>query len=166
MPDLKQTVIADTSVLYYLEQISLLELLPNLYGKITITPEVISELDAGAKQGLAVPNVKAMNFFSTKSITVPKFIDLIPDLGKGEASVLALAIELDNALLILDDLLARKVAHFEGLRITGTLGVMIRARKEGYLQELKPNLIRLMEVGFFLADHLFEHALFVVGESG
>ena len=166
MPDLKeQFVIADTSVLYYLNQISLLELLPKLYGQITVTPEVLSELEAGAKQGLAVPNVKAMDCFSTQSITIPKFIDLIPDLGKGEASVLALAIELDNALLILDDLLARKVAHFEGLQITGTIGVMIRARKEGWLPELKPSLMKLAEAGFYLSEHLFKHALYVVGES-
>ncbi len=166
MPDSDpKSVIADTSVLYYLNQVSLLSLLPRMYGTITVTPEVISELEAGAKQGLTVPNIKAMDGFSTQSITVPRFIDLIPDLGKGEASVLALAIELGNALLILDDLLARKVAHAEGLKITGTVGLMIRARKNGCLQELKPYLIKLKEAGFFLANHLFEHALYVVGES-
>lgn len=160
-----QTVIADTSVIYYLGQISLLELLPKLYGKITVTSEVIAELEAGAKQGLTVPDVKEMGCFYNQSITVPRFIDLIPDLGKGEASVLALAIELDNALLILDDLLARKVTHSEGLKITGTVGVLIRACKESYLNNLSPNLIKLKEAGFFLSDHLFEHALSIVGET-
>lgn len=166
MPDTKQQlVIADTSVLYYMYQISLLELLPKLYGTVTVTPEVVSELEAGAKQGLTVPDVKALECFSSQSITVPRFLDLIPDLGKGEASILALALEKEEALVIVDDLLARKVANYEGLTVTGTVGVLIRARKEGWLQELRPNLVKLKEAGFFLADHLVEHALYVVGES-
>ena len=63
MPDLKeQFVIADTSVLYYLNQISLLELLPKLYGQITVTPEVF-RTGSGSQAGIGGAKCKSDGLF-------------------------------------------------------------------------------------------------------
>lgn len=159
-----QTVIADTSVLYYPHQLSLLNILPELYGNVTITPQVADELAAGMEQGLSVPDIKALEYISCQSIATPKFLDLIPDLGKGEASVLALVLEQEDVLVILDDLLARRTAHAQGLKLTGTVGVLIRARKESLIPNLKTCIVRLQDAGFFLSEHLTKHALNLVGE--
>lgn len=79
---------------------------------------------------------------------------------RGEASAIALGIERPGCLLILDDAKARKRAEVEGLRITGTVGVLLKADHKGLLPAgMGPVLLRLLSVGFRISDVLFQEAL-------
>lgn len=69
-------------------------------------------------------------------------------MDKGEASAIALALKFDNVLLILDDLKGRKEAEKLGLKITGTLGILIKTKQSGLIQELRPYLEDLKAAGF------------------
>lgn len=72
------------------------------------------------------------------------------DLGTGEREVLSLAAERPEAMAILDDALARRMALHLGIRFTGTLGVLLRAKAAGHLEAIKPVVDRLQELGFRL----------------
>jgi len=82
----------------------------------------------------------------------------------GEAEVLALGCEEVRPLLIIDDGLARKIAKLQTFKFTGTAGVLLKAKKEGYLPEIKPILERLKVSGFYLNDKLILDILKIAGE--
>ena len=118
-------VISNTSCLIALSNIGRLEVLQKLYGTIIITPEVRMEF------GDALPDWIFVLPVSDPSRT--KLIQSTLDLG--ESSSIALATESDNPLLILDDGKARQFAKGMGLTLTGTLGVVIKAKQSSLITE-------------------------------
>jgi hypothetical protein len=86
-------------------------------------------------------------------------------LGPGESEAIVVASERSHALLVLDDLRARRVATSMGLRLTGTVGVLLRARREGRIASVADALTRVADVGFRLSADLRAEALRLAGES-
>ncbi len=161
MPD----VISNTSPLYYLHRIEQLSILRELYGHVWVTPQVVEELRAGADQGLSVPEVNRIEWIKVRAVTVPRMLELISDLGKGEASILALAMEIENPLLIVDDALGRRIASAQAIALTGTVGVLIKAKQVGILSAVASQLDRLKTAGFYLHDAVYQKALCLAGEK-
>ena len=58
-----------------------------------------------------------------------------------------------DSVCVLDDALARQVARTLQLRITGTLGVLIDAKRAGIIPTVRPFLDQLQSLGFRLAGH-------------
>ncbi len=125
---LKTLVIVNTSPLLYLHQVGCLELLQQLYGTITVPPAVPQELEIGKLQGVDVPEVNSIEWIQTRPVASATLIPAVIDLGQGEAEVIALGLENPDSLLIFDDSLARRIADLYGLRYTGTLGVLVKAK--------------------------------------
>jgi len=90
---------------------------------------------------------------------------LITDLGPGESEVLALALETPNSVVILDDDLARRTAEMSGIRLTGTLGMLLDAKQAGLLEEIAPLLERLQALGFRLSQGTKAAVLKIAGEA-
>jgi len=159
-----EAVICNTSVLFYLHRLSCLELLKQLY-EIVIVPEVVvHELEQGRIAGEDVPDVANYPWIQIRPTHIPEVLRLITDLGPGEAGVLALALEEQDATVILDDLLARRLAELKGLKITGTLGVLLKAKQKGYIKAIAPFLNRLLELDFRLSESLQKEILKLAGE--
>lgn len=76
-----------------------------------------------------------------------------------------MATELHDNLLILDDYRAREAAKRLGLKITGTLGILIRAKQARVVDEVKPILDALMDIGFRLNEVIYLEVLRIVGET-
>ena len=91
---------------------------------------------------------------------------LMLDLHKGEAQAIALAIELHADLLIVDDYEARKTATDLGLHITGLGGVLLEAKKQSFINEVKPLLDQIINsAGFYLSVQVYNRILQFAGES-
>jgi len=147
MPNI--TVIADTSCLIALSKIEAIELLKELYEEVYITEEIALEFGESLPEWVRIENVKNKKY--------QQLLDLYLDLG--EASAIALALEKVDVLLILDDLKGRKEAEKLGFRITGTLGVLFKAKKTGLITELKSYIEKLKAVGFRLSPKIEEDIL-------
>jgi len=80
-------------------------------------------------------------------------------LDDGEASSIALALEHENSLLIIDERKGRKHASRLGLKITGVTGIIIRAHNEGHIVSGKDKLDELIAQGFRLSDKIYDLAL-------
>jgi predicted nucleic acid-binding protein len=87
------------------------------------------------------------------------------DLGKGESEAIALAAEIDDAILIMDDADGRRVARALGLQVTGVLGVLVEAKERGFVALVKPILDALGEAGFWLGEPLRRTILDAVREQ-
>lgn len=61
-------------------------------------------------------------------------------LHEGEVEVMMLAKEISADLLIIDDNAAKKFAKFLGFTVTGTLGILLKAKSEKIISEVKPIL--------------------------
>lgn len=156
MPDL---VISNTSPLFYLHRLRHLDLLQKLYRRVVVPEAVVDELKAGRDQGEDAPDVADYDWIDVRTVHTPALVRLITDLGAGEAQVLALALEEPTSLVILDDRLAREVARLQNLRVTGTAGVILKAKQEGYIPAVAPLLDRLLQLDFRLSDTVKAHIL-------
>ncbi len=93
-------------------------------------------------------------------------LPLVTDLGPGEAEVLALAPETKDSIAVLDDALARQVAETLRLPLTGTLGLLLDAKRHGFIQAVAPLLEQLDALGFRLASQTRVAVLKLAGERG
>lgn len=137
-------IISNTSCLIVLDNIRMLDVLKELYGKVFITEEVSKEF------GKTVPDwIEVRKVSDNKYLKLMKnFVDL------GEASTIALAVESDDIVIILDDLKARKLAQKLNLKITGTIGVLIKARERNIITSTQEVLNKLRNEGFRISDEI------------
>ena len=149
-----KTIISDTSCFIVLSNIGELELLHKTYGQIITTPDVVIEFGQDLPPWIEVasPNDKYRQ----------KILEL--QLDKGEASAIALAIEIPESTIILDDYKARKVAEKLGLSITGTLGVIVKAKLRGIIPSVKPYLDKIRKTDFYISPDLYSKAVEEAGE--
>lgn len=147
-------VIADTSVFIIFDKINQLDLLREIYQTVYTTPEIAKEY-----------NKTLPDWILIRSPFDKKYQDFINTLlDTGEASAIALAIEHDNALLILDDFKARKLSKTLSLNFTGTLGVLNKAKSLGLISKLKPILDALQKTNFRVSEKIINELLLRNGE--
>ena len=81
-----------------------------------------------------------------------QILGLSTDFGAVKRSV-GFALE-ESDSLVYDEKLARKIARLRGLRVTGTAGVLLKAKQEGHIRAVKPFLDQLQEIHFHLSDNV------------
>lgn len=77
-------------------------------------------------------------------------------LDRGEASSIALALEIDNSTLIIDEIKGRKIALSLNVNIIGTIGIILLANKKGLINDVIGIILRLVNKGFRLSDKLLD----------
>lgn len=157
-------VVADTSPLQYLFQLGHLDLLQRLYGKIWVPTSVVAELEAGIARGVMLPVLSTLSWIKPRQVATRRILVLAPDLGAGEREVLALALELAEPLVILDDSLARRFARRLSLPMTGTLGVLLKAKQVGLIDRILPILDHLRSLNFRMDAAARADVLALAGE--
>ncbi|MBI3301920.1 MAG: DUF3368 domain-containing protein [Deltaproteobacteria bacterium] len=158
-------IICNTSPIQYLWQLGLLHLLPTLTGRVVVPSAVVEELAVGRARGVDLPDPQALDWMITRRPVSLAALPLVNDLGPGETEVLALALESTDAVVILDDALARQVAETLGIRLTGTLGVLLDAKRAGLVPAVAPLLDQLQALRFRLASHTRAAVLKLAGET-
>ena len=93
----------------------------------------------------------------------PFLRQLALQIDAGEAAAIALAVE-RGALLLIDELAGRKVAAAHRLRFVGTLGILVEAKRRGYLTELRPSIDALERESFWISATLRARVLREAGE--
>lgn len=144
-----RVVISDTSILILFRKIDEFDLLEKVYNELITTPEIAAEFGEPLPDWIKIEPVKDskyLNFLSTQ-------------VDSGEASAIALATEYDDVLLLLDDLKARKLAAQLKLKVTGTLGVIQKAREMAIIDKVKPLIDKLLLTDFRIADNILKEVL-------
>ena len=155
-------IVSDTSSISNLLQIDLVEILHELYSEITITPAVQKELFRIPSQK---ERIDQLDWILVKAPQNQEMVvKLMDELDLGEAESITLALEEKAEYLIIDEFKGRKIADSYGVRIVGILGVLIQAKKNEIILEVKPHIMKLVEVGFRLDNKLIERVLKGLGE--
>ena len=158
-------VICNTSVLQYLHQIGLLDLLPALFGQVQIPRAVAAELDEGKRRNVSLPTLEDLSWVTIRPVRDRTLLPLVTSLGDGEKEALALGLEATDALLVLDDRNARRYAIAAGLEVTGTLGILVLAKERGLIDSIRPVLDRLQKLQFRLSATTRQMVLNLAGEE-
>lgn len=160
----KMIIIADSSPLISHALIGKLSLLEQLYQELCVPAAVYEEVVKSDK-----PCSRALKQFlhgKTKQVKNSMAIDiLLSDLGAGEAEAIVLAIEQQPAMVLLDDLKARKFAKMKGLDIIGTLGILLKAKQAGLISELKPFIETLESNEIRISPNIIEFVLQAAQEA-
>jgi hypothetical protein len=140
--------------LIVLEATAHLDLLQHLYQAVLIPPAVAAEWGTPPPPWLRVQPISNQ----------PLAQALRLQLGPGEAEAIALAVEIGANRLILDDRRARRIASNLQVPITGTVGIVLRAKQLGFIPLVRPVLDAMRTAGFWLSDPLYKQALQLAGE--
>lgn len=135
-----------------------LQVLPALFKSILVPEAVWHEVvDSGLGRAGAAELETAQWVELVPSISVDSFLEA--DLGRGESQVIAVARARGAALVLIDELLARRVAgQVYGLRVKGSAGILVQAKKAGLIPEVRPLLNGMKTLGYYLSDRLIERA--------
>jgi len=158
-------VIVDTSPLQYLHQLGHLDLLPFFYGNVLIPEAVVREIATGRAQGISLPDLAGLSWIQVRRVVGQSVLPLVSDLGAGEREVLALALEAKQPLVVLDDRLARRQAQRFNFSMTGTLGLLLKGKRSGQIDQLEPLLDRLATLNFRLDAATRASVLSLAGEE-
>ncbi|MCS7208961.1 MAG: DUF3368 domain-containing protein [Fimbriimonadales bacterium] len=145
---MKSCAVVDASPLIALEKVDRLSLLPSLFTTIYAPPAVVAEF--GQR-----PDWLRVQLPSNALLVQT----LREELDAGEAEAIALAAELPDCEVVLDDLRARRKATRLGLSVIGVVGLLVQAKRRGLVEALRPLLDALRTRGFYVSDALYEHAL-------
>ena len=140
-----------------LTQIGGLDLLSRLYTSVCIPPAVAREVE---------PTVaKLPDWVLIQELALPLQPSTVSgSIGPGEREVISLGLELGAALLIVDEQPARRPATSLGLRVIGTVGLLMAGKERGFLDTIRPDLDRLRAVRFFMDQDLYDRVIAQVGE--
>ncbi len=149
-------VVVNTTPIIALANIGQLDLLKKLYGEIAIPKavdlEILSEPARSLVNAASWIKVVTQDFANWKSTFSTR-------LHAGEIEVLLLAEACDADLLILDDNAAKKTAKYLGFTVTGTMGVLLKAKREGYIDKVKPLMENLIDDGFYISPIVQSYVL-------
>jgi len=149
--------------LIFLAKIDALSLLEQLAGEVVVPFSVQCEVAAGG----GVPGWGPMELPAwlrlREDLPLPAEIAGW-DLGAGESQVLVHTVSAGDEA-VLDDLQGRRCARALGVPATGTLGVILRAKKLGMIPAAQPLIEELLHRGLYLSRELVQLALRDVGES-
>jgi len=129
-----KVIISDASCLIALSKVDELDLLKALFNEVIITREVKEEFGGVLPDWIVTREVK----------NIKKLQELEKILDKGEASSIALALETDRSMLIIDELKGRKIDQSLHIEIIGTIGVILLAEQKGLTKDVVGTILRLV----------------------
>ncbi len=160
-------VVSNTSPILNLSVIGQLNLIERFYKKVFIPQEVAAELSIILPEQIGTIELQKLPWIETRSITNRELVNsLVIELDAGEAEAIVLALDMKADLVLLDERRGRKVASRFGLKFIGLLGILVEAKRKGYIISLKPVLNDLIvKAGFWISDQLYTRVLHEVGEK-
>jgi len=144
-------VVSDTSPLAYLVEIGVAECLPHLFGSVVVPPTVIAELNHPSCPAAAW----VRQLPEWVHVVAPQNIPMGLDLDRGEREAIAVAIEIGAERLLIDELRGRETAKLLGLKVAGTLAIVVAGAERGLFDGIAA-LDRLELTNFYAADELLE----------
>lgn len=162
----RATLVCDAGPLIALALIDRLELLQDLFHKVVVPLPVFSEIVHSGAGKVGASEVRSATWLVRAPVPEPQDRLLSTELGSGEAAVIGLALQTPGCRVLIDERRARRIAEqaFD-LPVLGSAGVLVKARRQGLLPEVRPLLESMVAQGYFLSSRLVERACQEVGEG-
>ena len=151
------SIVSDSSPIINLARIGELNLLRQLYEELVIPEAVWQEVVVEEVRQPGADEVKAATWIKTRSVTNRQLIRALQqELDAGESEAIALSLEVESELLLMDERLGRETARHLGIRFIGLIGILIEAKRKGIIRGVKPHLDKLRDIaGFRISNSLY-----------
>jgi len=155
----KELVINTGPLLAMIAGIGNLSFLEEMYKRILVPFEVCREIEAGGSSGFGVNEFRKAEFIEKRPgpLKIPSFLRNTLDIG--EASVIQYALDENIQTVCIDEAMGRRIARLNGLSLTGSIGVLIRAKQEGFAFSMQEAINRMQSHGIYLSQKVIDFAL-------
>lgn len=164
MPERKALVINTGPLIALVAATGNLEILRDRYARIVVPFEVGQEILAGGPSGFAVSEFQSADFLEKQfaPITIGTFLQ--NSLDYGEASVIQTALDLGIATVCIDEAVGRRVARLNELALTGSLGLLLRAKQDGSAISIRTAIENMQRHRIRIGKELAAAAIKLAGE--
>jgi predicted nucleic acid-binding protein len=156
-------VFSNTTPIIALSSIQCLHLLPQLFGEIHLVNEVIDECAVGGP--ISVPSLMDISWIKTVHSTPIQHTSVLLELDKGEKHTLDMACKYKADWIIIDEKIGRNMAEYLGLRVTGTLGVLLKAKQQALIPSFLDSVKAMQTQGIYYQAGLIDKLAPTVGEG-
>jgi predicted nucleic acid-binding protein len=165
MPRPERIVINTSPLITLVAALGDLTVLRSLYTEVLVPLEVCQEITAGGRDGFAVAEFEAANWLHKKDTYLNISPFLLNSLDLGEAAVIQLALDENIKTVCIDEAVGRRIARLNGLSLTGSIGILLRAKQSGYPLQMQPAIQRMQNRGIRLSSKVIDFALRKAEES-
>ena len=159
MLEKKELVINTTPIISLIAATGSLDMLPLLYSRVWVPFEVCKEIHAGGVDGFAISEFDKLTWLHKQQQPTKIPLLLQNSLDSGEAAVIQLALQQGIYLVAIDENVGRRFARLSGLTLTGSLGILLKAQKQGYPILMTEAIRRMRQRGIWLSDKVVDFAL-------
>jgi len=155
------SVVSNASPLISLALAGQLDLLRQLYGELVIPESVWREVVLEGAGQPGAKEVETAEWIRVQSAANRELVQALrQELDAGEAEAIALALQIEAELLLMDERLGRETATHMGVRCVGLIGVLIEAKRRGVVNHIRPLLDTLQNTaGFWMTEELYQRVL-------
>ncbi|HCQ21715.1 MAG: DUF3368 domain-containing protein [Nostocales cyanobacterium ELA608] len=164
MPNTSEIVINTSPLIAIVAAMGDFNVLQSLYTNVIVPFEVSQEILIGGTTGLSVTEFQADFWLKKQSVPVNISPILLNSLDIGEASVIQLALNKNISTVCIDEAVGRRIARLSGLAVTGSIGILLRAKKEGYPLSIKTAIEKMLNHNIRLSQRVIDFALKEAGE--
>lgn len=165
MSNKENRIVVNTSPWIALSICGQIPLLKKIYNEVYISFGVKEEILAGGKKGIGVRELRESPWLKIEKVFDIEKVNLLYELDQGEAEVIILAKEKGIKQVLLDEKVARLQAKVLRLNVIGTLGLLLKAKKEGMVSNIKPLMAKILENGIWIKGEIVEGILKDAGEK-
>jgi predicted nucleic acid-binding protein len=165
MPKSERIVINTSPLITLVAALGDLTILRSLYTEVLVPLEVCQEITAGGRDGFAVAEFETANWLQKKDTYLNISPFLLNSLDLGEAAVIQLALDENIQTVCIDEAVGRRIARLNNLHLTGSIGILLRAKSSGYPLRMQQAIQRMQQRGIRLSSKVIAFALSKAGES-
>jgi len=160
-------IISNTTPISNLLHVDNISLLAKLFGTVYIPDAVANEVNVVFSSCAEWQKCVEREQIIIQSISNTIFVkQMVPFLHKGEAEAICLSLEKKAKLCLIDDKDARTIAQLNNLPVTGTLGILLKAKKTGLISSVKELIDRLRaEHHFWIREDMYQKVLYIAKEK-
>lgn len=164
MPEKKQIVINTGPILALIAGIGNLAFLEKLYSTVIVPFEVCDEILSGSPGKFGITEFQEAIWLTKlkKPIILSSYLSSVLD--RGEASVIQSALDKKIETVCIDETAGRRVARLSGLTITGSLGILLKAKERGIQVSISLAIEKMREHGIWISKKIVEFAIEKAGE--
>ena len=159
-------VVSDATPIISLAKIGMLDILGSFFNEVLLPNAVFDEVCCNPNFASEAEAIQNCGHIRIESLCNEQPVRILraAGLGLGESEAIALADSLVGSLLLIDERKGRQIALSMGIQVTGTLGILLQAKKHGLINEIKPYLDALLKENIRISDILYNSMLEQAGE--
>ncbi|MEQ9236479.1 DUF3368 domain-containing protein [Coleofasciculus sp. E2-BRE-01] len=165
MPEPERIVINTAPLIAIVAALGDLTVLQSLYTQVLVPFEVCQEILVGGSSGFAVMEFEAASWLQKQPTPLTISPLLINSLDRGEAAVIQLAMNENIQTVCIDEVAGRRIARLSGLSVTGSIGILLRAKREGYPLSIQQAISQMLNRGIRLSSTVINFALLQANED-